>query len=323
MRVRQFREGDDESISAIYNKAFQNKINSLPRIYQYRFVIPEDVIHWQLDVKNALWIVELDNQPVGYAQVRLEVERGLKEIPVLQFMPAKKWDLNESNIAVLPEYQGHGVGSYLVNEIIKRYASKATIVTAYTFSDNVAGETLFSSIGFTMHDMFYYPPFSNKKPLANSSIYESFELKHLHEPSFKRPIVRFRRAEAKDAPIIRELHQHNVFWCEKCLTLEWNKEFIEGKYGHTVYVAEYEGKVIGEINYLKDGRIGITGILPEYRGKGFGSTMFYEVLREMKKADFVSAFVDSGLTQTDAIKMYEKFGFVIQRRQNCWVKVLK
>ena len=56
------------------------------------------------------------------------------------------------------------------------------------------------------------------------------------------------------------------------------------------------------------------------RRRGIGSAMFYNILLTMKKDGYKVAFLDSGLTQIDAIKMYERFGFTIQRRQNSWVK---
>ena len=321
--MRPYRKGDEDSIAEIYNQAFQKQIEALPEIYQYRPTSTEEVYHWRKGGANTFWLIESDNQPIGYAQVRMQVERGAQDVPVLQFMPARSWDMNESNIAIKPEYWKKGAATQLILEIVEKYEQDALVVTAHTFSDNIAAKALLSRCGFTLHDAFYYALFSKTIPLANSSIYESFNLEHLQELAFKIPKAHFRRAKREDAEALQKLHEHNVFWCEECLTLEWNREFIEGSYGHTVFVLEYDGRVVGAIDYYKDGRIGITGVFPEYRGKGFGSTMFYDLLREMKKSGFKNAFVDSGMTQEDAIKMYERFNFMIERRQNCWVKVLK
>ncbi|TFH11732.1 MAG: GNAT family N-acetyltransferase [Candidatus Thorarchaeota archaeon] len=59
------------------------------------------------------------------------------------------------------------------------------------------------------------------------------------------------------------------------------------------------------------------------KGKGIGSAMFYKILLAMKEAGFKFAFMDSGMTQVDAIKMYERFGFTIQRKQNAWIKKIE
>jgi ribosomal protein S18 acetylase RimI-like enzyme len=320
MQVRQYRPRDEDSIASIHNRAFRATIESLPEIYQCNAVDSEDVIDWITPESNILWVVETTGQLVGYAQVRVQVESGKQEVPVLQFMPAEKWDLDQANIAVLPEYQRKGIGTFLVENILREYSNIAEIATAHVFSDNVAAERLFQTTGFTMHDAFYHPSFSDEYPLVNSSIYEILELDSLTSPDNLNPHLMFRRAKLHDAPVIAEIHQTNVWWCDECGTLDWNVRFIRGKLGHMVFVGEINGEVVGEIDYYKDGRVGIAGVLPEFRNQGIGSAMFYRVLRAMQKAGFRSAFVDSGLTQTEAIKMYERFGFSIQRRQNSWVR---
>jgi ribosomal protein S18 acetylase RimI-like enzyme len=322
MHVRRYRTGNEAAISSIHNRAFQTTIESFPEIYKCKTVSPEDVKDWVEQEPNTLWIIESQDQLLGYAQVRIEVESGKRNVPVLQFMPAQKWDLAQTNVAVLPEYQRRGIGTQLVKTILKKHRSKAELASAHTFSDNIAGEKLFSSLGFIMHDAYYYTPFSDKYPIINSSIYETLELQHLTAPKEINPEIIFRKAELDDAAMIAEIHEHNVWWCDECNSQEWSIRFIKGEYGHTVFVAEIEGEIVGSIDYYKDGRIGISGVLPEFKRKGIGSTMFYEVMKTMKKAGFKSAFVDSGLTQIEAIRMYTKFGFSVQRRQNAWIKEL-
>ena len=322
MQIRQYRLGDETDIVTIHNNALRDLISSLPAIYQYKLVSPEDVMGWARSESSMIWVVEVQSHIIGYAQIRVEVERGKQEVPVLQFMPALSWDMNQSNMAVLPSYQRKGVGTFLVESILKEYHRTAEFATAMTFSDNIAGEALFQNLGFEIHDAFYYEPFSDKHPLTNSSIYASLNLELLEPPDCLNKGVTFRRAVTHDAPSIAEIHQSNVWWCDECGTLDWSVRFIKGKFGHTVFVAQFNGEVIGEIDYLKEGRIGIGGVLPEFRNQGIGSTMFYYLLKAMQKTGFKIAFADSGLTQTEAIKMYERFGFSIERRQNTWVKKL-
>ncbi|MDH4213404.1 MAG: GNAT family N-acetyltransferase [Candidatus Thorarchaeota archaeon] len=322
MHVRQYQAGDETALATIHNKAFQHLIHRLPEIYQLRNVGSEDVQDWLKQGSNMLWIIESTDQIIGYAQIRIEVEHGKRDVSVLQFMPAQKWDLAQTNIAILPEYQKRGIGTLLVEEILEKYRGTAELASAHTFSDNIAGERFFSSLGFTMHDAFYYPPFSDKYPIANSSIYETLEFEHLTAPRNLNPNVTIRRATVDDAAVVAEIHEQNVWWCDECNSLEWSIRFIKGKYGHTVFVAEIDAEVAGSIDYYRDGRIGISGVLPEYKRRGIGSTMFYKIMKVMKKAGFKSAFVDSGLTQSEAIGMYAEFGFTIQRRQNAWIKKL-
>ena len=206
--------------------------------------------------------------------------------------------------------------------MIETYTN-AEFISVLTFSDNLVGEQFFEKNGFTMHDLYYFAEYSDDKPLMNSSVYETLELDDLKEPANLNPHITFRLATIEDAEAITEIHRQNVWWSEESNSLEWNKEFIEGKFGHTVFVAEYDGEVVGSIDYYKDERVGIAGVLPNMMKRGIGSTMFYNILVAMKEAGFKFAFMDSGLTQVDAIKMYERFGFTIQRKQNAWIKKIR
>ncbi|MBE0526727.1 MAG: GNAT family N-acetyltransferase [Candidatus Thorarchaeota archaeon] len=322
MHVRQYEVGDESSIALIHNSAFRYAIESLPEIYQYKEVSAGDILDW-LQECTDLWVAVSENRIIGYAQVYVIVEQGKREIPVLQIISSRKWTLEQSNIAILPEYQRRGFGTTLVEEIVERYKDTIEFVTVHTFSDNLAAEQFFEKNGFTKHDVYYAAEYSDDKPLMNSSVYETLELENLHAPANLNPDIIFRLATLDDAEAVTEIHRQNVWWSEESNSLEWNKDFIVGKFGHTVFVAEYEGAVVGSIDYYKDERVGIAGVLPHMKGKGIGSAMFYKILLAMKEAGFKFAFMDSGMTQVDAIKMYERFGFTIQRKQNAWIKKIE
>ena len=322
MHIRQFQAGDESSIAAIHNSAFRFAMESLPEIYQYKEVTANDVMRW-LREDTEIWVAESDSRIVGYAQVRGVIEKGKREIPTLQIISPRKWELEQSNIAVLPELQRSRVGTRLLNEIIEKYKDTTEFVFALSFSDNLAAEKFLESNGFEMHDIYHFPDYSDERPIMNSSVYETLEFGDLEAPNNLNQDIIFRRATLDDATTIAEIHKQNVWWNPEVSSLEWNKEFIQGKFGHTVFVVEYENKVVGSIDHYDDGRVGISGVLPHMTGKGIGSAMFYKVLLTMKEAGFEFAFMDSGLTQVDAIKMYEKFGFTIQRRQNAWIKRIK
>jgi ribosomal protein S18 acetylase RimI-like enzyme len=319
MKIRRFRDGDESALASVYNEAFKDTIKTLPEIYQYTEITPNDVKEWFKE-GVTVWIAESKGNPLGYLQCRIELERGKRDIPVLQFTPATRWDLAQSNLAVLPEVRRQGIASKLIEETIEEYSDRAEFVTATVFSDNTPAENLFEKMGFTMHDAFYYSEFSDEYPLINSSIYETLELSRLVPPDSLREDITFRAATIDDAKDVVEIHKKNVWWCVECSSIKWNRQFIKSKFGHEVFVAEYDGNVVGAIDYWKDGRVGISGVLPEYRRQGIGSLMFYKVLEVMREAGFQEAFMDSGLTQKDAINMYERFGFTVQRRQNVWIR---
>ncbi|TFH11733.1 MAG: GNAT family N-acetyltransferase [Candidatus Thorarchaeota archaeon] len=251
MHIRQFQAGDESAIASIHNSAFRYAIESLPEIYQYIEVSAGDVLDW-LQEDIDLWVAVLENHIIGYAQVCVVVEQGKREIQVLQITSSRKWTLEQSNIAIHPEYQRKGFGSMLMQEIVKRYKNTIEFVMVHTFSDNRGAEQFFEKNSFVKHDVYHYVEYSDEKPLMNSSVYETLELDDLKAPANLNPDVTFRLAILDDTEAVTEIHRQNVWWNEESTSIEWNKEFIEGKFGHTVFVAEYKGEVVGSIDYYKD-----------------------------------------------------------------------
>jgi len=322
MLIRQYRQGDETGIASVYNSAFQEEIEKLPEIYRYKEVSAGDVQSWFKD-GAVLWVVELEENIIGYAHVRLVIEDGIREIPTLQITSPRKWTLEQSNFVIDAKYQGRGLGTKLLHGIIEKYKGSVEFVLALTFSDNKRAESFFSKNGFKQYDAYYFIDFSEEYPMMNSSVYEVLELRDLKKPNRLNEEVIFRRATSQDVEAVTKIHRQNVWWNEKSNATEWNRDYIEGKFGHTVYVAELENKVVGAIDHYTDERVGIAGVLPHMTGKGIGSTMFYNILRTMKEAGYKYAFMDSGMTQEEAIRMYERFGFKIQRKQNAWIKKLR
>jgi len=126
----------------------------------------------------------------------------------------------------------------------------------------------------------------------------------------------------RDIESIVDIHRQNVWWCKECSTIDWCRRYIKGEFGHRVLVADYNGTVVGASDYYSSsGRVGIAGVLPEYQCQGIGSTLFAALLNSIRNNGFQRAFIDSGLTQEAAIRMFERFGFQVDRRQNCWIKM--
>ena len=90
-----------------------------------------------------------------------------------------------------------------------------------------------------------------------------------------------------------------------------------------ILVAEYEGKVIGLMEYFRDGVIGIPGILPYYRGQGFGATLFYHLLERMKRSGHNRAVGDTGIVQEEMMALYNRFGIDLSKRLHNWAKELE
>ena len=99
-------------------------------------------------------------------------------------------------------------------------------------------------------------------------------------------------------------------------------EWLSNPTSEAILVAEFDGKVIGTMEFFKDGVIGIPGILPEYRNRGFGTTLFYHLLKKTQLHGHKKAIGDTGVIQEEMIRIYRRFGFDVSRRLLNWVKVL-
>ena len=76
------------------------------------------------------------------------------------------------------------------------------------------------------------------------------------------------------------------------------------------------------MEFSDTGRLGVPGVLPEYRHQGIGTTLFYRLLQEMQRKGHDKAVADTGIMLQDAIRMYHRLGFHIARRLWHWVRLL-
>ena len=179
MHIRQFESGDEEQIARIHNTAFKDWIETLGSQYYYRYITSHDVSFW-LNTTGieapSLWVAEDSNNIVGYAHCYLQIEENKRKIPVIYFAQTH-WDMGQSKIAVLPEYQQMGVGSSLINAALEYYKPfKAEVVMAFSYNDNYPMEALLTKLGFSHPGVFYYPAYSEKEPLGHDSVYAYYDL---------------------------------------------------------------------------------------------------------------------------------------------------
>jgi ribosomal-protein-alanine N-acetyltransferase len=88
-------------------------------------------------------------------------------------------------------------------------------------------------------------------------------------------------------------------------------------------VAKIGGKVVGYLCtnvILDEGHILNLAVHPEYRGLGIASLMIQEVLEIMKSDNCRSVFLEVRISNEEARKMYEKFGFeLLGTRKNYYI----
>ncbi len=56
--------------------------------------------------------------------------------------------------------------------------------------------------------------------------------------------------------------------------------------------------------------LGPIGVLPEHRGKGLGKVLMEEILSSLFKRGIKESYLEVDITNTSAIKLYEKYGFI-------------
>jgi GNAT superfamily N-acetyltransferase len=186
-------------------------------------------------------------------------------------------------------------------------------------------ESLLTKLGFSHPGIFYYSPYSEVNPLGHDSVYACRDMTiSIPEVSLNSDVL-VRPVEDRDIDGLIVLFRKSAFWIEEEVTHDWILEYFTliRNEGGRILIAEINNKIVGAMDYMKSrGRIGIPGVLPEYRGYGVGHTLFYWLLRAMQNDGISYAIADTGIILLDTIKMYERFGFDIPRRQHMWVKVL-
>lgn len=317
MRVRRFITGDEELVADLHNKSFSGYIESLPVVYGYNYITPEKVLKDVNSTDNEFWVIEHEGRVVGYLRCRVILEETVKTV----WFVVEPKDLGQSCIAILERIRRRGFGRNLLQKVLNFYVKEGVeVAVALVYNDNEIGENFLNTLSFNKFDIFQMD--SQSRPIANSTVFVRIDLTNpVQVPTV--PGVLVRDACAKDAKVIAEIHAHNIWWCDECSTTEWSQRYIDGEFGHRVLVAELDGVAVAAMDYYtSNGRVGIAGVLPNFKHRGIGSMLYATLLNEMRESGHESAFIDSGMTQEEAIRMYERFGHHPERRQNCWVKIL-
>lgn len=328
--VRSFVRGDEEDVASIHNVAFREWIESLGNEYDYRYITPEDVSAWlneRCANQECLWIAEMNDRAVGYVHCRLDEIHSKKDFKELLFVPTSR-DMGQSKIAVIPKFRRQGVASALIRECVKHFESVgANLAAAVAYSDNEAASKLLDESGFVHRERFYYRPYTGEHPWRHDTVYAELDLGHPVEPPQRfNPDAVVRRAREEDAARVAEIFRKSAPWTPfgpKASEDKILQHYLKGERPETILVAECKGEVVGVMDFSNNNhRLGIPGVLPEYRKKGIGYTLFYYLLEHMREKGFSKAVADTGIILSDAIKMYKQFNFKIAREQYSWIKML-
>lgn len=120
--------------------------------------------------------------------------------------------------------------------------------------------------------------------------------------------VSLRKANNSD---IEEIQRQNAIYFEGAANEPIPPE-QEERNGSTTYLVELQGKCIGKIKVSIDGTEGFIsgfGILPEFRGKGFGRQALSSALSILNRASVYDVALDVVAYNKNALNLYKSCGF--------------
>ncbi len=323
VEVASFHPGQEALVAQIHNAGFDEWIRRLGRAYAYREVMPQDVLDWSQEPTDTLWLAYVNGAPAGYVHCRMEKIEGQNNFLHLLYELTAP-DMGQSRIAVVPRHRRKGVAATLLRTTLEHFESRGVeIATVYAYSDNAAASALLSSLGFTHNEYFYHDRYSDKEPFVFDCVYAELDLRQPLKDIRLNPAVKIRAPREDDLEaMIRVFGECSpwAYWRHPSAdqVLAWLRE----PWGEATLVAEYEGEAVGAMEFATTGVLGIPGVLPEYRNKGIGTTLFYHLLKRMQQWGHSKAIADTGIMLQDAIKMYHRLGFHIARKLWPWVKLL-
>ncbi len=196
---------------------------------------------------------------------------------------------------VHPEYRRKGIFSSLVSAANKECMNRK-IPKFLFFCENTSetGAQFLESIG------------------AKYKISE-YEMK-LDDKKFNKidkSTLKFRKAEAEDTDL-------RIKILSACFDYEPKDKVAFTKLlqdkNRLIYVAEVEDEIIGNISASKnDGKSYIygVGILPEYRGKGYGKQMLSLIVEKIMEEPYSEITLEVACNNENALTLYKKCGFEV------------
>ena len=206
---------------------------------------------------------------------------------------------------VHPKYRRQGIFSKLMELVIEECRRRdAEGILALCDKKSISGQ------GFLKKISAVYK-FSEFEMYLNHKSYETVEKQR---PSG----ITFRKAVNADATEITrqnmiyfgdDLEEENEDSEDSSILLPEEEE----KRGMTIYIAEKEEKVIGKVNLqMSDsgtGGIYGLGVLPEFRGKGFGRAILTFGVEKQKDANATEVMLQVAAENGTALNLYKSCGF--------------
>lgn len=95
-------------------------------------------------------------------------------------------------------------------------------------------------------------------------------------------------------------------------------ELIKMVEGNNLYVGYENNQIVGFIGQHLEGSMGVLKILPEYRNKGYGTTLETFMIHEMKMNDMIP-FCQVEIENEKSLMLQKKLGMHISKEKVYWV----
>ena len=139
-----------------------------------------------------------------------------------------------------------------------------------------------------------------------------------------------RRAESSDLISVMEINlktlpEHYSDYFYESLLAELPEAFIvaeiQGKHvGYIMCKTEYGFSNFKKLGFVKKGHVVSIAVLDEFRKKGIGSVLVEESVNGVKLRKCDEFYLEVRCSNNDAVKLYEKFGFVIRQQLNAYYR---
>ena len=243
---------------------------------------------------------------------------------------ADAWDTSEDDVIdgdaeVHPDQRGHGIGAFLVSFLIRRatemarsHASKRSRLRNYISSRDEGAAALLSATGFEVIRHFFHM---------------HIDLSEGVEPPVWPAGVHVRTMNrGTDEEVV-----HRVV--EEAFAEHWGRPsvpfdaFVKGFLGRsdfdpTLWFLACEGDDVVGVLYaaIRDGKrpwVNDLGVLPKARKRGIGLALLLHAFAEFTRRGFSSAALNVDASNaTGATRLYERAGMKMQRRFDCYEKVV-
>lgn len=308
LKIREFVKGEDEEVwLTIRNEAFKEYDDFRPSTM-------EDMEIWEKDPgfdPVGMFITELNGEPIGRIQAYVDKQRKEKKGFI-------------EGLGVVPQFRKRGIARELVKRAIESLRERGMeTAQCWIRDDKPICKHIFESMGFKLIRVF--STMRRELDTIPSDVGRNKDVR-----------TRVMKEGIEDINLLRWLDneafsEHFNF---RPRTLEewkhWSKEPDFDQEGW--FFALLEGKPVGHVGTwidskfvkfkgIKRGSIATIGVLKPYRRKGIGTLLILCGMEYLKSREMteVELGVDD-LNQTEAIKLYEKVGFKVIRKDLTYLK---